>query len=348
VTTDPDFELSIVMATYNRADTLKRTLDYLARQDIEPDRFELIIVDDASPDNTPEVVAGLIPELPYRVTFLRNETNRGPGYTQNRGIHEAVAPILMIMTDDVFMTPGALRAHMDFHHKNPGEEFAALGQVQQSTELDNSALMRNWDPFRFWLLEGVEDLPSYMFWACNVSCKRSFMEQHGMFKEHAGRGGPVAFEDLEVGYRLGLNGMKLHYLSQALAYHYHFYTIEQAEQRWYERGLNFGELREHVPDPVLTVYFHVLNARTFREYIGVLRGDNPFHGKERKISWHLIRHGIRMLVLNRITAALVWKPLLYGAEKSRALEKLVNRGMYRAYFYYRFLHGVSDAQRRYL
>jgi glycosyltransferase involved in cell wall biosynthesis len=340
-------EISIVMATYNRADTIVRTLDYLAQQDIDSSRFELIVVDDASPDNTADVVAELMPKMPYRITFLRNETNRGPGYTQNRGIREASAPILMIMTDDVFMSADAIRHHIEFHQRFPGMEHAALGKVLQSPELRDTALMRKWDPFRFWLLEGADELPFYMFWACNVSCKREFMVEYGMFKEHSGRGGPVAFEDLEVGYRLSQHGMNLHYLGKATGYHYHPYTIDQAIQRWYERGLNFDEFRKYVPAPELTVYFHVLNRHTFSDYYRVLKDGNHFEGKEANFAWHLVRALIQRLVLNRVTAGLIWRPLLNAAEKSNKIEGLLNRQIYRAFFYYHFLRGVNDAYRRY-
>jgi hypothetical protein len=251
------------------------------------------------------------------------------------------------MADDILMTPSSIRAHLEFHQEHSQGKWAALGKVVQSPELNGSALMRNWDPFRFWLLEGTEELPYYMFWACNVSCKLDFMRRYGMFREHPGRGGPVAFEDLEIGYRLAQRGMKLFYLGNAMGYHYHEYTLDQAVQRWYERGLNYDEFRRYVPDPLLTVYFHVLNLRTVREYARVLRGPNPYRGLEGSFSWHLFRHVVQMILLNRITVPLVWKPLFLGAEKSRLLERLVNRQTYRAFFYHQFLRGVQDAYRRF-
>lgn len=343
---DRHYCLSIVMATYNRADTLVRTMRHLDEQDVDSERFELIIADDASPDDTAAVVERLAGEVSYDVTYLRNETNRGPGYTQNRGIERARAPLLMIMTDDVWLDRGAVRAHLDFHAAHPAREMAALGRVLQSPELDDSALMRKWDPFRFWLLEGVTELPFYMFWACNVSCKRALMNDAGLFREEKGRFGPVAFEDLEVGYRLAKQGMVLQYLPGATGYHFHKYTIDEAEARWYQRGLNYHSFRDLVPAPELTVYFHILNRHTFKEYREVLRGANPFHGSERSFSWHLFRHFVRLLLLNPLTAGPVWRNLFELAEKSPLCERLLTRQMYRAYFYYHFLRGVSDGYAR--
>ena len=309
--------------------------------------FEVLFIDDCSPDDTASVVAELAPHMRFPVRFLRNECNSGPGYTQNRAIELARASVLLIMTDDVFMRPGALRAHLDYHRRYPEPEAAALGKVIQSPELRDTALMRNWDPFRFWLLESGQELPYYMFWACNVSCKTEFMREHGMFREHRGRAGAVAFEDLEVGYRLSRRGMALRYLDGAEALHYHPYTIDSGIARWYERGLNLDEFRNFVPDPVLTVYFHVLDRHTFAEYRAVLSGPNSFKGKERSFAWHMFRHLVQTAVLNRLTVALLWRPLIDAAERSPLAERLVNRSVYRAFFYYHFLRGVQDAYARF-
>ena len=340
-------EISIVIATYNRRSTLARTLSCLAKQDFDPARFEVIVIDDASPDDTPQLVAELAPQLPYALRFLRNDTNSGPGLAQNRGIRAARAPLLMITTDDVFADPSMVRAHLGFHRARPEREQVALGRVVQSPELCGSALMRKWDPFRFWLLEDGQELPFYMFWACNVSCKREFIEAVGMFREHGGRAGAVAFEDLEVGYRLSQAGMTLSYLAAATGDHYHEYTIDGGIERWRLRGLNYAEFRTFVPDPVLDVYFHVLNAQTFSSYLAVLRGRNPFRGREASLAWHLCREAVRRMLLNRVTVRWIWRPLLDAAERSRHIERLTTRQVYRAFFYYHFLRGVREARLRF-
>ena len=47
-------KLSIVVATYNRAPYLLRTLESLARQTLSPGLFEILVVNNNSSDNTPE------------------------------------------------------------------------------------------------------------------------------------------------------------------------------------------------------------------------------------------------------------------------------------------------------
>jgi glycosyltransferase involved in cell wall biosynthesis len=339
-------EISVILSTYNRADVLPRTLNHLARQDLAADRFEVVIVDDGSPDDTQAVVERLIPALPFKAVFRRHE-NRGPGYTQNRGIELARAPVVLLMADDILLAPEAVRLHLEHHRARPDKTAAVLGRVIQSPDLTQSVFLSKWDPFRFGDLDGLEELPPYRFWAMNISAKRAFLVENGMYLEHKGRGGASCLEDLELGCRLQDKGLRLYYSKDAWGYHYHVVTLEQAVRRWYERGLNYGEFRRYARLPELTVWFHVLDRHTIGEYRSVLRGPNSFRGRERHFWWHVVRHFVRVLTVNAVTTWLLWRPLFALAERWRALARLVNPKMYRAFLYYHFLRGVRDGRRIY-
>lgn len=339
-------ELSVVLSTYRRAETVPRTLRHLAHQDLDPSLYEVIVMDDGSPDETQAVVEAMLPTLPFRASYHRHD-NQGPGYTQNRGIERALAPVVLLMADDIFMAPQALREHLEMHRRNPDKRVAVLGKVVQSPDLDQSVFLTKWDPFRFNEIEGQAELPAYRFWAMNISCKREFLVENGMYLEHRGRGGPSALEDLELGVRLKDRGLRLLYSHGALGYHHHVVSLDQAVRRWYERGLNYGEFRKHAPWPELTVWFHVLDRHTFREYAAVLRGPNSFSGREKSLAWHLLRHAARVLSFNAATTRFFWRPLFDLGERNPAVARLLTPKMYRAYLYYQFLRGVSDARRIY-
>ena len=83
--------LSVVVATYNREKVLRRTLDHLADQTLPKDRYEVLVVDDGSPDGTEAMVARFAASSPYPLKYLRHQ-NRGPGYSENRGIRECAGP----------------------------------------------------------------------------------------------------------------------------------------------------------------------------------------------------------------------------------------------------------------
>jgi hypothetical protein len=53
------FDVSVVIPNYNRADALSDTLESLARQTLPPDSFEVLVVDDGSTDGSPALAASL-------------------------------------------------------------------------------------------------------------------------------------------------------------------------------------------------------------------------------------------------------------------------------------------------
>lgn len=338
--------ISVVVTTYQRADILRRTLDHLGRQDLTPDQWEVIVSDDGSQDDTACVVGEFAKRVPFAVRYLQLP-NVSPGHAENRGLEAARAPIALLMADDILLTAPAVRRHLEFHQARPEPTVSVLGKVLQSLDLTQSAFLRKWDPFRFNELEDREELPPYRFGAANLSVKREFVLRHGGFLERRGRAGAAALEDLELGYRLKPHGLRLYYSKEALAYHYHPTTLDIAALRWYERGLNYGEFRRSAKHPELTVYFHVLTLRTLGEYWRVLRGPNSFRGAEGSFFWHAVRHCVRASVLNRVTAPLLWQPVLALAEEHAWIESLLTAKTYRAYLYYHFLRGVHDGHRIY-
>ncbi|MBV8508400.1 MAG: glycosyltransferase family 2 protein [Alphaproteobacteria bacterium] len=79
----------------------------------------VLVIDDASPDNTAEVAAALARENP-KVTVIRHSTNKGHINTYNEGIEWASADYMLLLSADDYLLPGALsRAAglMDVHHE---------------------------------------------------------------------------------------------------------------------------------------------------------------------------------------------------------------------------------------
>ena len=339
-------EISVILSTYRRAETLRRTIECLIAQDLPPECFEVVVVDDGSPDNTAEIVAECERRAPFALSYLRHE-NRGPGYTQNRGILSARAPLVLLMADDIFLEPHAVRVHLEHHRAHAALEVAVLGRVKQSPELTQSVFLAKWDPFRFDEIDGLTELPPYRFWAMNISAKRDFLVGNGLYLEHRGRGGASCMEDLELGCRLHGRGLRLLYSREAMGWHHHVVSLDQAVTRWYERGLNYGEFRRHAPLPELTVWFHVLDRHTVGEYRRVLKGPNSFKGRERSFTWHLLRHVVRMSVMNALSAKCFWRPLFDLAERSSVVAATVTPKVYRIFLYYHFLRGVRDGRRIY-
>lgn len=87
--------ISVVIPSYNRRDCIVRLLEDLrAQRNVE---FEVIVVDDCSPDDTVKVVRERFPE----VAILVNEVNGGPCVSRNKGVLAASGDIIVGLDSDV-------------------------------------------------------------------------------------------------------------------------------------------------------------------------------------------------------------------------------------------------------
>lgn len=100
--------ISVVIPAYNYAKTLPRAMESVLAQ-LDDTVAELIVIDDGSTDNTPEIIAALQAEYPERFRAIRKE-NGGLSSVRNRGIREARGQFLMFLDADDEMAPEALVA----------------------------------------------------------------------------------------------------------------------------------------------------------------------------------------------------------------------------------------------
>jgi glycosyltransferase involved in cell wall biosynthesis len=344
-----EIALSVVMATYNRAEIIRETLQHLAEQDLDPTEFEVIVVDDGSPDHTRAVVEEWIPQAPFRLTYLHHE-NHGPGYTQNRGIEMAKAPLVLLIADDILLEPHAVGAHLETHRDHPEPEVAVLGRVEESPLLTSQSVFRGkWDHFQFSRFSGVRELPYYRFWACNISVKKDFVLRHGPYLEHRGRAGAAAHEDPQLGYQLSRAGLRILWCPEALGFHYQMTSFEEACKRRYMQGLNFGEFHQHAPAPEIPVAYHVLNWRTLSDHLRAVFGPRRryLEGPDRNPALLVLRHLARAVLFNGVIVSRVWEPLIRAAEHNSAIARVMNAQLYRGVLFYHFLRGCRDGYRKF-
>ncbi|HUP25439.1 MAG TPA: glycosyltransferase family 2 protein [Thermoanaerobaculia bacterium] len=95
--------IAVVVPTHNRADLLPRALRSVLAQGFRD--FELLVVDDASEDATPKVLAGIADP---RLRSLRHSRGAGAAVARNTGIRNATAPLIAFLDDDDELLPGFL------------------------------------------------------------------------------------------------------------------------------------------------------------------------------------------------------------------------------------------------
>src|SRR5579862_146798 len=86
-------------------------------------QVRVLIIDDASPDDTAEVAAALARDNP-QVSVISHLSNRGHIATYNEGIDWASADYLLLLSADDYLLPGALMRATALMDKYPGVAFA--------------------------------------------------------------------------------------------------------------------------------------------------------------------------------------------------------------------------------
>jgi glycosyltransferase involved in cell wall biosynthesis len=112
-------------------------LEHLSKQELPSCEFEATVIDDGCPYHTKQVIKELTSIVPFELKYFHH-SNHGLGYTQNRGIRKVAAPIILLLPDDIFLTPVAVSTHLEYHTINREQEVAVLGKVLQSTDLNQS------------------------------------------------------------------------------------------------------------------------------------------------------------------------------------------------------------------
>jgi len=105
--------VSVLVPVYNGADTIAGCLDSVLAQDYEP--LEVVVVDDASTDATPEVLA----RYRDRARVLRNPRNSGIARTYNRALRESSGEVVLMLASDCALRSGDFVRRMVRHFSDP-------------------------------------------------------------------------------------------------------------------------------------------------------------------------------------------------------------------------------------
>jgi len=162
--------VSVVVATRDRAARLRSLLAALAAQTLPRERFEVVVVDDGSTDDTPSALLDGAVE-----TDLRHERPRGPAAARNTGWRAARAPLVAFTDDDCRPEPGWLAAGLAAASAAPG----AVVQGRTRPEPADEALLGRSPRARSIRIDALG--PFYE--TCNVFYPRALLERTGGFDE---------------------------------------------------------------------------------------------------------------------------------------------------------------------
>jgi len=194
-------DVSVVIATKDRAPALRRALASFAAQEQAPP-FEIVAVDNGSSDETAAAVRELARDAPYplRYEFVARP-NRGAA--RNAGIARATGRVVAFVDDDVVVPPGFVAAHAAAHAR-ARTTAAVSGPILNVP--DAAARPK----------PSLANYSGAFFCTCNVSVPRESLSAVDGFDEGFDRYG---WEDTELGLRLRRAGVRRVFAWPAYLYH---------------------------------------------------------------------------------------------------------------------------------
>ncbi len=184
-------EVSVIVPVYNRAGMVTRTLDSIKGQTFRP--LELVVVDNNSSDDTPEVLRrwkAANETADFRVT-VATEPKRGAAAARNRGFDLSTSPVVIFFDSDDIMYPGMVEEGMRVFHSREGLQMVhwhhdrqnADGTLSRSPYAGEALLERH-------LIHSILSTPNYLV-------RRDYFARHGRWNESL-----LQWDDYELGVRL--------------------------------------------------------------------------------------------------------------------------------------------------
>lgn len=216
-------DATVIVCTYNRAESLRDTLRALRAQKTNPSReWEVVVVDNNSKDHTRKVVAEVQREWP----LLRYEFEQAQGlsHARNRGIAAAQGVVILFTDDDVLPEPDWLEttlAGMDKYQADAcGGYIAPIWETPPPawlTERFYGFLAIRTDRTDDYLITQASRAP----FGANMAMKRSVFDRVAPFDTNRGRKGNVlaSGEDGEMFERILAAGLKAIFLGQSRVHH---------------------------------------------------------------------------------------------------------------------------------
>jgi glycosyltransferase involved in cell wall biosynthesis len=197
--------VSVVIPVYNQAEFVGEAIQSVLDQTYP--EFEVIVVNDASPDHTSKVVKQYADP---RVKLIVHQENRGLPAARNTGMRASSGEIIALLDSDDLFHPEKLQAHVDFLEKHP--EISVTYNAR--FELNHSArtIRELWRPP---LSVSLADLVlGFPFSPSDMVLRRECAFDVGLFDESFVCGG----EDTDLPCRLALAGYQFAGVNRALGY----------------------------------------------------------------------------------------------------------------------------------
>ncbi len=291
-------DMSVIVCTYNRSASLGLCLEHLSAQGVPFGlAWEVVVVDNNSTDETPEVVRLFATEGRIPVRLVREE-RQGLCFARNRGLSESSGEIVAYLDDDILTEPGWLEG-MSAVFRETGCD-AAGGRIHLET---GGRPLPAWLVPAMWgylghidhgdrriALDGKRHYPH----GGNMAIRREAFVRIGAFNVGIGRSGSKLYKgsETEFFHRLAPTGAKIFYEPNARVRHVvkpgeltkrHFRALQVRDGEQKARQESPGRARTFMGVPL---YLGRETGKAFLNYVRAFRrGPGARFRREMDLWW---------------------------------------------------------------
>ncbi len=219
------YKISVIIATANRAESIKGVLNSLLNQECDGTfEYQVIVVDNNSIDETKATVTSYVPKFSGRLVYLFEPT-QGKSYALNRGIREAKGDIVAFTDDDVVVDSrwliNIVQCFEQYHCDGVGGRVLPVYPKETPQWIKDNPVQITGITVTFDFGEEIKPFDKSMdrFIGSNFAFKREIFEECGLFRTDLGPGKGTSGEDTEFIYRLITRNKILYYCGKALVWH---------------------------------------------------------------------------------------------------------------------------------
>lgn len=199
---------TIAIPSYNRAEILPLMLERIVEQvkNLSDYQIEILVLDDASTDNTIEILEAFKTGCGKFFRYIISEQNQGITKSRNILVKNALGNYIIFLDSDVLIAKDNIINHIEAHKNN--KNIICQGSLKVVNSLENIETEKK---------QLLTDYSRSFFDTANLSIEKNKIIEAGFFDENFSGYG---WEDLELGIRLKKLGLKVLRNKNILAYHY--------------------------------------------------------------------------------------------------------------------------------
>jgi mycofactocin system glycosyltransferase len=242
--------VSIIIPVRNRPDDIEGCLQSLGELNYPDNKLEIIVVDDASTDRTPDVVGR------YPVRLIRLKHHKQASYCRNLAARQARGDILAFIDSDCLADPAWLRELVPaFKDAKLGACGGVVDSYFNVNGLDRYEKVKSSLNVSSWFKRSQKNDPFFYLPACNLLVRRQLFLELGGFKEEL-----VVGEDVDLCWRLRKRGHQIEYRPEGRVYHKHRSRMFSFCRRRFEYGTSEPLLNKLHSEKIKEICFPPLTS----------------------------------------------------------------------------------------